>query len=296
MKTHSTVMSELLEISENSYFRWKKKDHSVLIKLLEKYFTKEDLIEFLNTNKVDRLEKTNFIELIKEKNRNKYLTSFLNGGRYENLSLSHNIFIDFYFSFLLFLKDQPYNNSLNLLLQEYLVTYSLEQYELSILRSFKTNYNELQKFHKQFQEEYESEKIDNYQLTKDVFDDLHKHINKDLIERLQKHFFIFSNWDDYMFLFLKDIMNNDMFDLYNLDDKEETKKEAVYHIIGYYIYSHIGDELKSGGKVRLISYIYNNLEVTTFNNKNDLLQKIDDLQSKYLKLIESNETLNIELL
>lgn len=59
--THSLVMSELLEISENSYFRWKKKDHTILINLLEKYFIKEELQEFLETGKIKRFESEDII-------------------------------------------------------------------------------------------------------------------------------------------------------------------------------------------------------------------------------------------
>jgi hypothetical protein len=50
------VMSELLEISENSYFRWKKKDHKLLIDLLESCFSIEELNEYLETNRIQELE------------------------------------------------------------------------------------------------------------------------------------------------------------------------------------------------------------------------------------------------
>ena len=44
--TQSEIMAKLLEISENSYYRWKKKDHIKLIKLLERYFTIYEIEEF----------------------------------------------------------------------------------------------------------------------------------------------------------------------------------------------------------------------------------------------------------
>lgn len=52
----SFIMSKLYEISENSYFRWKKKDHKLLTTLIETYFEKEDIEEFLKTGKVTKLE------------------------------------------------------------------------------------------------------------------------------------------------------------------------------------------------------------------------------------------------
>ncbi|RLA82770.1 MAG: hypothetical protein DRG78_06285 [Epsilonproteobacteria bacterium] len=50
------VYSKILETSEKSYYRWKSKDHTILVKLLEKYFSKEDLGEFLDTNKITKME------------------------------------------------------------------------------------------------------------------------------------------------------------------------------------------------------------------------------------------------
>lgn len=55
--TQSEIMSELLEVSENSYFRWKKKDHIKLVNLIERYFEKDDIEEFLETEKIKSFEK-----------------------------------------------------------------------------------------------------------------------------------------------------------------------------------------------------------------------------------------------
>ena len=62
--TQSEVMATLLEISENSYYRWKKKDHVRLVNLIEKYFTIKDLEEFLETEKISRLENNRDQELL----------------------------------------------------------------------------------------------------------------------------------------------------------------------------------------------------------------------------------------
>lgn len=47
--------------SSTTYYTWKKEDKRFIIKLLEKYFTKEELKEFLETSEIKRLE------LIKDK-------------------------------------------------------------------------------------------------------------------------------------------------------------------------------------------------------------------------------------
>lgn len=62
--TQSEVMSNLLEISENSYYRWKKKDHIKLITLIEKYFTTKDLEEFIEIGKISRIENNKDQELL----------------------------------------------------------------------------------------------------------------------------------------------------------------------------------------------------------------------------------------
>ena len=74
METHSIIMSKILETSENSYFRWKKKDHVILVNLLEKYFTKEDLKEFLVAGKITKFENLKLIEMIEVQLEHKLFT------------------------------------------------------------------------------------------------------------------------------------------------------------------------------------------------------------------------------
>lgn len=51
-------ISKLLDISERSYYTWKKENRPI-IEFLEKYFTESDLEEFLQTNSISRLESDN---------------------------------------------------------------------------------------------------------------------------------------------------------------------------------------------------------------------------------------------
>ena len=55
-QTLTQVMAELLEISEKSVYRWKTKDHIKLMSFLEKYFTKEDIEEFLATGSIEKIK------------------------------------------------------------------------------------------------------------------------------------------------------------------------------------------------------------------------------------------------
>ncbi|PHR58988.1 MAG: hypothetical protein COA44_02235 [Arcobacter sp.] len=52
METHSNIMSQLLEVSEKSFYRWKSKDHKKLINLIESNFNDVQLVEFLETGRI----------------------------------------------------------------------------------------------------------------------------------------------------------------------------------------------------------------------------------------------------
>ena len=105
--TNSEIMAKILEISENSYFRWKKKDHVKLITLIEKYFTSDELKEFLDTNRILNFENINYIQnsFIVE-NKNRYVLDFRNINLlFKNINLDYYI-SDFYFYFLSNLKNK----------------------------------------------------------------------------------------------------------------------------------------------------------------------------------------------
>jgi hypothetical protein len=56
------AISTLCGINERSYYVWKNKTHTKLINLLELYFTKEDIHEFIETNQISKMETLNHYE------------------------------------------------------------------------------------------------------------------------------------------------------------------------------------------------------------------------------------------
>lgn len=58
-QTLTQSLAELLEISEKSVYRWKTKDHIKLMSLLDKYFTKEDIEEWIEYGTIEKLEFAN---------------------------------------------------------------------------------------------------------------------------------------------------------------------------------------------------------------------------------------------
>lgn len=54
--TYEQIMVELFEFSAPTYYKWKKHEKRKVFDLLEKYFTKEDLEEFLAVGKIQRYD------------------------------------------------------------------------------------------------------------------------------------------------------------------------------------------------------------------------------------------------
>lgn len=70
------LISNLLGISEKSYYRWK--ETRVIFKLLEKYFLDEDIEEFLKTGKINKFEEIEDLELLNIEAINIYSNFVLN--------------------------------------------------------------------------------------------------------------------------------------------------------------------------------------------------------------------------
>ncbi|MFA6138229.1 MAG: hypothetical protein WC667_09095 [Sulfurimonas sp.] len=92
----------LLFKSPNTYYKWKKENRPI-IALLETYFTKEDLEEFLETGKIGKFEEINRIEDFKKENRGKYLS--FNIDRFGSIEAWDENSLYVYFSYLNFLKE-----------------------------------------------------------------------------------------------------------------------------------------------------------------------------------------------
>ena len=58
------LVSEILGISEKSFYRWK--EERLIFKILEKYFSDTDLKEFIESNKINRFEELNLNKLLVE--------------------------------------------------------------------------------------------------------------------------------------------------------------------------------------------------------------------------------------
>ncbi len=288
--TQSETMSELLEISENSYFRWKKKDHVRLINLIERYFKKEDLEEYLETDKINKSEKLNFLyEQVIDKNSKIYLDSFTSNFNYLKLSTSHSIFIDFYFYFLFKLKEnenlfkEQFNNLLNVLLHDYLMnkyirTISDEENIKKTIEQFKKEFKEINisiNINSNFGEPSD------FDVRTEILNQFKRQNDSDLKD-IQKHLDCFKLWNDEMMMYLDYLLKNNL-EIF-LDSGNE---ELIFHAIGFNIYINFPNESPLY-KLDLISTI-NQIVIKDYNKKEKItINKIMELATENLAILKYN--------
>jgi len=89
--------------SNTTYYSWKKDEKRKIIKLIEKYFTKEDLVEFLETGEIKSIEDTDMCKkLFKEENESYFF--YVNSKMGIIINLHDNI-LEYYFRYLYFIKN-----------------------------------------------------------------------------------------------------------------------------------------------------------------------------------------------
>ncbi len=310
--TNSEIMAKILEISENSYFRWKKKDHVKLITLIEKYFTSDELKEFLDTNRILNFENINYIQnsFIVE-NKNRYVLDFRNINLlFKNINLDYYI-SDFYFYFLSNLKnktnffsstDYEYESSyvekydFSKALSDYIFEkQSIELQNDNFEKSLIEIKNELERIHKADIESIES--IEKY-FKKDNennatlstfknfnFDEKKERQNltqkiidnsKNKFEHIYKNLYFIQNWDNDMYFFISYLIKTNFELFINLNDKE-----LLFHAIGFFVYSenHKYDNIKD--KLSIVQEVYQ-----YFNENKDELNKdiLKEISLNYNKL------------
>lgn len=198
--TLGEAYSQLLNVSEPSYFRLKKKYKS-LFQLLDRYFLPEDIVEFRKTNSILKFDSQSFaLKEIKEINAHKYLQIFL-------LNKPDDSFLIFYFNFLNELrKSQNQEVTIDTLL------FNSSFYLVDPVR------------------------LANTYLIAFTFDNnLQVMINKNF--KIQSYFTIFKEWDSYMLLFLRECIQCDFLLLFEKNGALKQNSVAIFHIIAYSIFS-----------------------------------------------------------
>ena len=253
--TRSETMAKLLEISENSYFRWKKKDHVKLINLIEKYFTLEQLQEFIDTNRILSFENKDYIQTyFRNNNKMKYLEYFKDF----NLSLKKSKLdlelIEFYFNFLIDFKN---NKDFNKKLNKFVLNKQMNDVIQDIINNLPVKTLNV----KNTSEDLKQKTVDN---SINTFDYIHNNL----------HFI--NDWDQDMNLFIYFLIQND-FELFLNSDNGELLYHAIYFLYFKYDNACIHDNINE------IETIYNLI----FQNKE--LRKSSIIKNLFKYLPKQNE-------
>lgn len=109
--TFKETMAALFSTAEGTYYKWKREERPIIL-LLEKYFTKEDLEEFLETGKIRKFENTDIVVNFINSRKSLYFDFFKkhNQGSIVNIATPG---IKLYFKFLYFLKKYIQDNWLS---------------------------------------------------------------------------------------------------------------------------------------------------------------------------------------
>ncbi len=266
------AICNILGIARRTYFHWQKSsDKAYAINLFNKYFTKEDLEEFLEKGKIDRLEKLNslFDETIL-KYLLIYIDSFTKNSRYISLSMAHNIFIDFYFQFLCNLKNNENYQELdfNALLYSELHKYVLKK---CIRGSSEENIQKKLK---------ERERINSKNSRKEKLHLIEIESQKDFF-KLQAHFSYFKYWDEGMLFFLDFNLKNNFKSFLN-----GSNSELLLHVVGLNVYLGTSElDLYYEDKLHMIALIREELLKNYEGNKIPLevvLEYIEKYKKDYL--------------
>lgn len=300
---------EILDISTRSYSNFSKQKR-LIIHLLEKYFTKEDLQEFIEFGKINKFENNDSIqEYFIETNKNKYIQSFKSTSP-SLRSIYEESIKDFYFYFLTNLKnkknffsstDYEYESNLiekydfNKALSDYIFKNQEKEFEkgnfdkrlLYVKEKIEKEHTNFVKFTDEnfSNEDNAKSKTDNFYF----YEEKEKqNLIKEIIEHSQKQFEHIYNhlsfiqyWDNDMYFFIDYLIKTD-FELFINSNNDE----LLYHAIGFLVYSNNNfkeEDILYDNKVSVVNEIYGYFS----ENKNEINKElIKEISLKFEKLDE----------
>lgn len=190
------TLSKLIGNTERTIFTWKKEGRPI-IELFEKYFTKDDLEEFLRYGRIQKFKSLSDYKAVVEDKINQYQAFFFNEPNNGSLYNFDNSFISLYFKFLVSIKSNSYLSEENL----------------------KDKF--LQDFHETKLEAYDLKKISRYILVM-----LHKNFFAILADLISP----FLEKD--LFILIESLKNKSLPE----ESAEKIINESLYHFISFNIY------------------------------------------------------------
>ena len=271
------LILELMCFSRNTFYVWKREERPI-ISLIEKYFSNEDLKEFLETGGIKKFENIKFItDNYIAKNQAFYVNSFKNSDSCLSEGVNNN-FIDFYFYFLsnfgkIHLPSNTNFNGIHPLLIQFLYLYQMKEFEINkINENIEKLKTELLNDSKEI-----SEQINEEEIKKHIEENLFRE-NRSKFRAIMKHYPMFNTWNDDMYYFL-DLVKKDEFD-YFINSKND---ELLYQAVGYLVYS-LSHNLNMKEKLQIISsifhyFIFNRDLISSSNIKEHLFKRLENPES-----------------
>lgn len=306
--TFKETMSMLFSTAEGTYYKWKKEERPI-IKLLDKYFSKEELEEFLLTEKISKFENMKYINSqFMINNKDKYLRDF-------NLLKNNNYLVnDFYFYYLNNLKYKKNFSDKNEIFDEftldnYTLSASLNEYLfIDFVEEFENTFNELNDLKKEsdyftglvgiINDEKNNKEVSDKKIEHDA---IRKTIQKkqNIFNYIFNNLHFVQNWTEDMYIFL-DFLIKDEFQFFINSDNNE----LLYHSIGFIVYNN--NEIKNLSikeRLEIVLKTYNyfiyNKKLISLNviknhillrlSKSDEVERFDDEIKNYKKNIIDEE-------
>ncbi len=274
---------KILGIARRTYFHWQKSDDkSYSINLFNKYFTKDDLQEFINHGTIHKLENINHIQNYFLKSRlNEYTKSFNSVEFNNDDDDDYDIISDFYFYFLSNLKNDNSFLNINFLSNSNCIdnNYFIEALS-SYISQIQSNKFDIDIFPRKLHNNTHSYKslIKNYLESKSSNESYIQNMEdyiKETIKDSEINFnYIFNNlsfiqnWDNDMLFFIDYLIQTD-FELFINSNNDK----LLYHAIGYLVYSNMHFDKKDifyNNKITVVNEIYEYF----INNKNDINKEL----------------------
>ncbi|MCG3654660.1 hypothetical protein [Aliarcobacter butzleri] len=244
--TFKETMANLFSASEGAYYKWKRENRPI-IQLVDKYLSKENIEEFLETGKIQKFETISYItNNYIQKNLKIYIDSFKKSQSLLSEPHVNDNFIDFYFYFLTNFENLNLSSNANFsgihsVLAQFLYLYQIKELEIG-------------KINEEMEELEIKLAIPNINK-----DEIKKHTkeklfleNKGKFRGIIKFYSTFNTWSDDMYYFLQLVIKEEFG--YFISSGND---ELLYQAIGYLVYSKYQNMDKSD-KLDLIysSYHY----------------------------------------
>lgn len=248
-KDYKEVASTVLQCTLASYYNWANQKRPV-ISLLEKYFTKEDLEEFIQTGRISKFEILEDFKMLLQGSKLDYLSFVTNHLKH---SKKFDFFTDFYYRFLVYIDE---------------IRHSPKESDIEYQNIFQLN-DALPSF---------------------LINNSFTHLNEIEMHQLQNKIRLINGMDQNTTNLILLSISNDFQSLIqqtNGQISDAFRKDGVIHSLMFCIYKY-HPTLDYGEKIKLLSKVLGTDESTVFEVFEKITWKM--IEAEYGKTVDSIKT------